>query len=53
MRPNSNVEGQLSSKLNGGSGSGRDSGSWLAALSRRCELEVSVLLQRAADDLSF
>ena len=38
----SNVERQLPSKLNGSIGSGRDSRSRLAALPRRCELEVSV-----------
>ena len=42
VTPNSNVERQLSQKLYGGSGSGRDSRSRLAALPRRCELEVSV-----------
>ena len=42
MRPNHPLERQLSSKSIGGSGSGRDSRSRLAALPRRCELEVSV-----------
>ena len=45
------VERQLSSRLKGNIGSGRDSRSRLAALPRRCELEVSVRPSAAAGSM--
>lgn len=50
MTLKSTIECQLSTKPKVGCGSGRDSRSRLAALPRRCELEVSVRPEAAREN---